>query len=81
MQKKKMVEDVFVKGVLVRVRDALTKPYQKGWDTFVKDVIIISIKKLIFIVILVFLNFYFIINKKIGEMVAMISGPIIIYFL
>jgi hypothetical protein len=42
---------------------SLTKTYRKGWDAFVKDIIVIS-KKLISTVILVFLKFYFVINKK-----------------
>jgi hypothetical protein len=64
---KKMIEDVFVKGVLVRVRDAFNKdvPERMGRVYQIRNYYIY--KKLISTVILVFLNFYFVINKKSGQ--------------
>jgi hypothetical protein len=66
MQKKKWLRTSLLKVPWSELGMSLTKAYWKEWDVFVKDVIVIFIKKLISTVILVFLNFYFVINKKIG---------------
>jgi hypothetical protein len=61
-----MVEDVFVKGVLVRVGDAVNKGVPEKMGSVCQRRNCYFRKKLMSTVILVFLNFYFLINKKIG---------------
>jgi hypothetical protein len=62
--KKKIVEDIFVKGVLVRVRNAFNKDVPKMMGRVYQKRNYYIRKKLISTIILVFLNLYFIINKK-----------------